>query len=429
MKYGFIGCGNMGGAVARAVCKGAGAGDVLLANRTPAKAQALAEELGCACGTNEEVASICDFIFLGVKPQMMADMLDELAPALEARAESRPFVLVTMAAGLSMQQIRMMAGSGYPIIRMMPNTPVALGDGMIQYCSDDVEPDKLNEWLTAMAPAGRLDAVPESLIDAASAVSGCGPAWAYQFIEALADGGVAAGLPRAKAHALAGELGCACGTNEQVASICDFIFLGVKPQMMADMLDELAPTLEARAESRPFVLVSMAAGLSMQQIRHMAGSGYPIIRMMPNTPVALGAGMIQYCCDDVEPAQLQEWLAAMQPAGRLDEVPETLIDAASAVSGCGPAWVYQFIEALADGGVAAGLPRAKAQEYAAQMVLGSAKLVLESGKHPGELKDAVCSPGGSTIQGVRVLEEQGFRGAVMDAVLAAYDRTKEMGKG
>ena len=172
MNYGFIGCGNMGGAVARAVCKGAGAEDVLLANRTPAKAQALAAELGCACGTNEEVASICDFIFLGVKPQMMADMLDELAPVLESRAESRPFVLVTMAAGLSMQQIRMMAGSGYPIIRMMPNTPVALGDGMIQYCYDDVEPARMAEWLAAMAPAGRLDEVPESLMDAASAVSG-----------------------------------------------------------------------------------------------------------------------------------------------------------------------------------------------------------------------------------------------------------------
>ena len=232
----------------------------------------------------------------------------------------------------------------------------------------------------------------------------------------------------AKAEALAAELGCACGTNEQVASICDYIFLGVKPQMMADMLDELAPTLEARAESRPFVLVTMAAGLSMQQIRHMAGSGYPIIRMMPNTPVALGAGMIQYCYDDVAPEKLQEWLTAMQPAGRLDEVPEKLIDAASAVSGCGPAWVYQFIEALADGGVAAGLPRAKAQEYAAQMVLGSARMVLESGQHPGALKDAVCSPGGSTIQGVRLLEERAFRGAVTDAVLAAYDKTKELGK-
>ena len=128
----------------------------------PPKAQALAAELGCACGTNEEVASICDFIFLGVKPQMMADMLDELAPVLESRAESRPFVLVTMAAGLSMQQIRMMAGSGYPIIRMMPNTPVALGDGMIQYCYDDVEPARMAEWLAAMAPPGGWTKCPKA---------------------------------------------------------------------------------------------------------------------------------------------------------------------------------------------------------------------------------------------------------------------------
>lgn len=231
-----------------------------------------------------------------------------------------------------------------------------------------------------------------------------------------------------KAAELAAELGCASGTNEQVAGLCDFIFLAVKPQMMEDMLDELAPALEARAESRPFVLVTMAAGLSMHQIRQMAGSGYPIIRMMPNTPVGLGAGMILYCHDDVEPERLAEWLTAMAPAGKLDELPEHLIDAASAVSGCGPAWVYQFIEALADGGVAAGLPRDKAQEYAAQTLLGSALMVLESGKHPGALKDAVCSPGGSTIQGVRLLEERGFRGAVMDAVLAAYDKTKELGK-
>ena len=231
----------------------------------------------------------------------------------------------------------------------------------------------------------------------------------------------------AKAEALAEALGCRAATNDVVAQDCDVIFLGVKPQMMADMLAGIAPILAKR--SGRFVLVTMAAGLSMARVREMAGGAYPIIRIMPNTPASVGAGMIQYCSANVTAEEEQEFLKLMAPAGRLDAVPEALIDAASSVSGCGPAWVYQFIEALADGGVACGLPRAKAQEYAAQMVLGSAKLVLESGKHPGALKDAVCSPGGSTIQGVRVLEEHGLRGAVMDAVLAAYDKTKEMGKG
>ena len=173
----------------------------------------------------------------------------------------------------------------------------------------------------------------------------------------------------AKAEALAAELGCNTTINDEVAGRCDLIFLAVKPQMM------------------------------------------------------------EYCTSNVTAEEEAEFLKLMAPAGRLDAVPESLIDAASCVSGCGPAWVYQFIEALADGGVACGLPRAKAQEYAAQMVLGSAKLVLESGQHPGALKDAVCSPGGSTIQGVRVLEEKGLRGAVMDAVIASYNKTKEMGKG
>ena len=181
--------------------------------------------------------------------------------------------------------------------------------------------------------------------------------------------------------------------------------------------------------TKRFVLCTMAAGLPMARIQEMAGGDYPVIRIMPNTPASVGEGMIQYCSVNVTVEEEAAFCQLMAPAGRLDAVAEGMIDAASCVSGCGPAWVYQFIEALADGGVACGLPRAKAQEYAAQMVLGSAKLVLESGKHPGALKDAVCSPGGSTIQGVRVLEEHGLRGAVMDAVLAAYDKTKEMGKG
>ena len=237
---------------------------------------------------------------------------------------------------------------------------------------------------------------------------------------------VLANRTAAKAEALAKELGCTAAGNEEAAD-CDFVFLGVKPQMMAGVLAELAPRLAARTD--PFVLVSMAAGLSMQRLRQMAGGEYPIVRMMPNTPVSVGAGMIQYCSLGVPADRLETWRQAMAPAGRLDEVAEGQMDAASCVSGCGPAWAYQFIEALADGGVAAGLPRAKAQEYAAQMLLGSARMVLESGRHPGELKDAVCSPGGSTIQGVRVLEERAFRGAVTDAVLAAYEKTVEMGKG
>jgi len=230
----------------------------------------------------------------------------------------------------------------------------------------------------------------------------------------------------AKAEKLAAELGCASGTNAQAAA-CRWVFLAVKPQGMAELLAGLTPQLAARTDR--FFLVSMAAGLSMAQIRRMAGCGCPVVRMMPNTPCAVGAGMIQYCTDGLSAAEADEFARMLAKAGRVDALNEGLIDAASSVSGCGPAWAYQFIEALADGGVACGLPRAKAQEYAAQMLLGSAALVLQGGSHPGVLKDAVCSPGGSTIQGVRVLEERGFRGAVMDAVIAACDKTKDMGKG
>ncbi len=189
---------------------------------------------------------------------------------------------------------------------------------------------------------------------------------------------------------------------------------------MADMLDELAPTLEARAESRPFVLVSMAAGLSMQQIRHMAGQrATPIIRMMPNTPVALGAGMIQYCCDDVEPAQTAGMAGRpCSPHGRLDEVPETLIDARQrSFSGCGPAWVVpSFIEAT--GRWRRGRRPAPRQGPGICRPDGAGAAPAwcwKAAATPGALKDAVCSPGGSTIQGVRLLEERAFRGAVTDA--------------
>ena len=228
-----------------------------------------------------------------------------------------------------------------------------------------------------------------------------------------------------KAAALAAELGCKAVSSEAIAKKADYIFLGVKPQMMADLLAQLSPILKEREDR--FLLVTMAAGLTIARIRELAVGDYPVIRIMPNTPASIGEGMILYTAgSDVLDIELQIFLAAMAGAGRLSPLPEHLMDAGSAVSGCGPAFVDLFIEALADGGVACGLPRASALEFAAQMVAGSAKLVLESGKHPGVLKDAVCSPGGTTIQGVRALEAGNFRGTVMEAVIKAYEKNFDL---
>ncbi len=230
--------------------------------------------------------------------------------------------------------------------------------------------------------------------------------------------------PSPAAEAFAAELGCGYGNNEQVAG-CDRIFLAVKPHIVEGVLTALRPQL---AQKKP-LLISMAAGVTVAQIQSWAGVDLPIIRIMPNTPAAVGKGMITYCTNAmVDAADLADFLSDMAQAGEFDRLDESLIDAATAVTGCGPAFMYLFMEAMADAGVACGLPRAKAQHYAAATMAGAAEMVLKTGQHPGVLKDAVCSPGGSTIVGVRTLEEHGFRGAVMDCVDAAYIRSKELGK-
>ena len=230
----------------------------------------------------------------------------------------------------------------------------------------------------------------------------------------------------AKAEALAKELSCHAVPVEQAAQ-CGYIFLGVKPQMMKDLLSELAPILSARQDS--FVLVSMAAGLTMADIQSMAGGEYPVIRIMPNTPVAVGGGTVLYdATENVSDAVLAQFCQNMRCAGFLDRLPEKLMDAGTAVAGCGPAFACLFMEALADGGVACGLPREKAMRYAQQMLLGTAQLAITTGQHPGQMKDAVCSPGGSTIAGVQALEDSAFRAAAIGAVKAAFARTKELGK-
>lgn len=227
-----------------------------------------------------------------------------------------------------------------------------------------------------------------------------------------------------RGKALADQLGVAYGSAQEIARDCGWIFLAVKPQMMEAAL---SPIRESLQEKKP-LLVTMAAGLSMEKIETMAGGDLPVIRIMPNTPAMVGAGMTQYCCNSlVTEENERHFLSLMAHTGHVDKLNEGLIDAASALSGCGPAYMYLFLEGLADGAVACGIPRAKAYEYAAATMEGAAKLMLTAGQHPGQLKDAVCSPGGSTIQGVRVLEEKGLRAAAMDCVIAAFEKSRKLG--
>lgn len=219
-----------------------------------------------------------------------------------------------------------------------------------------------------------------------------------------------------KAEALKKEIGGIVADCAEAVREAEMIFLGVKPRMLPMLCENLRPLLAEKSGS--FTVVSMAAGVGIASLRDMLGK-CPIIRIMPNTPVSVGEGMILYAAQP--DADTDGFLHAMRYAGRFLPIEETLMETGMAISGCGPAFVDLFVEALADAGVAGGLYRSDALAIAAQMVLGSAKLILESGRHPGELKDAVCSPGGTTIQGVRKLEEKGFRSAVIEAVLAARD--------
>lgn len=202
------------------------------------------------------------------------------------------------------------------------------------------------------------------------------------------------------------------------------VFLAVKPQHVATILAELQPGLKSH-----HVIVSIAAGISLAKLSAGLGPSSRIIRVMPNTPALVGAGASAFARGanaTIEDGQLvQELLATV---GLALEVPEKLLDAVTGLSGSGPAYVYQFIEGLSDGGVRMGLPRDVATKLAAQTLLGAAQMVLSTGQHPGALKDAVTSPGGTTIAGLHALEIGGMRGILMNAVQAATERSKELGE-
>ncbi|HNY16596.1 MAG TPA: pyrroline-5-carboxylate reductase [Treponemataceae bacterium] len=228
-----------------------------------------------------------------------------------------------------------------------------------------------------------------------------------------------------KGEAFCRKNGCTlASTNRDIASGADFVFLAVKPQFLAPVLEDIAGALTPET-----VVVSMAAGVPVETIRKNLKGHLKIIRIMPNTPAAVGASMIAIAPDKaVLPAEVQELQRLLAQAGLTELTGEPLMDAVTAVSGSGPAYGYLFIEALADAAVQMGMPRAQAIRYSAQTLKGAAEMVLQTGTHPGALKDSVCSPAGTTIAAVTKLEEKGFRSAVIEAALAAWERSRELGK-
>ncbi len=231
-------------------------------------------------------------------------------------------------------------------------------------------------------------------------------------------------LDSAKVAKLEKDYGVIGVSLETLVKESTFIVLGVKPQALEKTLAPISSILRERKNA---TVITMAAGVSIAGLRKMIGADMPVIRIMPNTPVAVGEGMILYTAQDVSKESLATFRQYFERAGKFDEIDESKIDAGSALSGCGPAFVYAFAEALADGAVECGVPREAAALYAAQTLKGAAEMLLTFG-HPADLKDAVCSPGGTTIAGVHALENSAFRGAVMSAITAAYNRTLELKK-
>ena len=199
--------------------------------------------------------------------------------------------------------------------------------------------------------------------------------------------------------------------NCEVVKNANIVILAVKPQFYEEVIGEIKSFLTPQ-----HMIVGIAPGKTLAWLEEKCEQPLKVVRLMPNTPAQVGAGMTGACVND----------RVTNSFGRTEVVPERLMDAVSAVSGCSPAYVFMFIEAMADAAVAQGMPRKQAYQFAAQAVLGSAKLLLETGMHPGELKDMVCSPAGTTIEGVRILEKNGFRSAVFEALQGAADKGKKM---
>lgn len=212
-------------------------------------------------------------------------------------------------------------------------------------------------------------------------------------------------------------------SNAECAKAAKYLVLAVKPQVLPKVFEEIRDVV-----TKEQVIISIAAGYARKDIEEGLGGEVRVVRSMPNTPAMVGEGMTGVTMDsslftEEEKEVVSDFFTSF---GKMELVEEKLMDVVGSASGCSPAYAYMFIEALADGCVRNGLPRQAAYQMVAQAVLGSAKMVLETGKHPGELKDMVCSPGGTTIEGLAILEQRGFRGAVIEACDANYQKNKRL---
>ena len=225
-----------------------------------------------------------------------------------------------------------------------------------------------------------------------------------------------------KLAALADRFQGKISNNQEIASQAQVIFLGLKPHLMGPVLSDLAGSI---AENPTAVWISMAAGVRLDQLAAYLPA-QQIIRMMPNTPVAIGQGMTTFATSQATNARLFEDLMAQ--SGQVKQLPENLMDAATAIAGCGPAFIYELIEAMTTAGIQNGLSAQDAQLLASQTVLGAAQMVLESDQHPAQLRDQVTSPGGSTIAGLVALTQAGFQAATIQGVNQALERTRELGQ-
>lgn len=210
--------------------------------------------------------------------------------------------------------------------------------------------------------------------------------------------------------------------NHEVVRNSDVVILSVKPQFYAEVIAEIKD--DVREDQ---IIITIAPGKTLAWLKEQFGKNVKIVRTMPNTPALVGEGMTAACPNEyMTKEEITYVLTLLESFGRVEIIPERLMDTVVSVSGSSPAYVFMFIEAMADAAVSGGMPRAQAYQFAAQAVLGSAKMVLETGKHPGELKDMVCSPAGTTIEAVRVLEEKGFRSAVIEAMKTCEEISRNM---